>query len=216
MRRRWRPLLATVLVLAYAGWRYGADRYEPFDPRVPACGFDPDDPAHATVADLPAAARRLDGRRVAVEGFMIPLDQAERITRFALVPKLNGGGWPPPPSVVQTLVVDVAVPQSYDPDAIRVYGRLHVGVMTDDGFIVGVYRVDADRFEPVAGDAAARWPAIAGGTTAVVGVPAAGWASRRRRRRSQGRCVRCGYDLRATPGRCPECGRPTRSQLPAS
>jgi hypothetical protein len=27
-----------------------------------------------------------------------------------------------------------------------------------------------------------------------------------RRRRRQGRCPACGYDLRATPGRCPECG----------
>jgi hypothetical protein len=74
--------------------------------------------------------------------------------------------------------------------------------------IAGIYVYVAYRLHSIDGSVHWSFPALI--IACVIGGLAVLRLAYRRRendmRKAQGLCLKCGYDLRATPGRCPECG----------
>src|SRR5665213_3558654 len=73
---------------------------------------------------------------------------------------------------------------------------------------LGLYRAAMGRVTPYRGHGPTYWilTAAVNVIVGVVGIWLVVRANTRERRRKAGQCVRCWYDLRATPCICPECG----------
>jgi hypothetical protein len=95
--------------------------------------------------NIPADVTRLSGVKVRTHGYMIPLDQAENIGEFALVPSLFACCFGQPPQVQHTIVVHLPKDKvmSYFPDELQVEGTLTVQEKKDEGYIVSIFDLDA-------------------------------------------------------------------------
>jgi hypothetical protein len=100
--------------------------------------------------NIPSDVMSLKGSKVRLIGFMIPMDQAENITRFALVPSLFACCFGQPPTVQHTIVVDCPKGKavSYYPDEILVEGTLNVEEKREDDFIVSIFEVEVSSVKP--------------------------------------------------------------------
>jgi hypothetical protein len=113
----------------------------------------PDDMLATTTASgapsaeqIPPAIRNLDQTRVALKGFMLPLKverglvtelllmRDQSMCCFGTVPKINE--WV---SVKMTNGVKALMDQP-----VTVLGKLHVGEMRENGYLVGIYRMDGE------------------------------------------------------------------------
>ena len=102
--------------------------------------------------NIPADVKALSGTTIRLHGFMIPIDQAENITQFALVPSLFACCFGQPPQIQHTVVCKAPAGKavSYFPDELVVEGKLKVEEKKDDGFIVSIFQVDVTSVKPAA------------------------------------------------------------------
>jgi hypothetical protein len=97
---------------------------------------------------IPERIRGLDGKKVLIVGFMVPIDVDRRgnVTSFALTQNQSFCCYGIPPGLTELVVVDMAegksAPYSYD-IPVGVYGTMNVGEEIDDGYILSLYRVIA-------------------------------------------------------------------------
>ena len=100
--------------------------------------------------NIPNDVTALSGSTVRVSGFMIPIDQAENITSFALVPSLFACCFGQPPQVQHTIICKAPAGKAvgYYPDELVVEGKLNVEEKKDEGFIVSLFEIEVSSVKP--------------------------------------------------------------------
>lgn len=95
---------------------------------------------------IPSDVKALSGSEIRLHGYMIPMDQAEHITQFALVPSLFSCCFGQPPQIQHTIVVNCPKGKavSYCPDEINVQGKLTVQEKKDDGYVISIFEMTAE------------------------------------------------------------------------
>lgn len=93
---------------------------------------------------VPQDVAALSGVKFRTRGFMIPIDQTERMTQFALVPSLMACCMGLPPGVNHMIVARAPAGKTvkFSPDEIVVEGTLKVAEKKEDGFVVSLFEVD--------------------------------------------------------------------------
>jgi hypothetical protein len=104
------------------------------------------------LSEFPEALRELDGTRAAIDGYMIPVDFANRkVTSFILSRYLANCCFGVMPRLDEWIEVDVLVEGGVDYvpfRVVRVTGELEVGEVLDDyGYVRSLYRLRAEDVE---------------------------------------------------------------------
>ena len=97
---------------------------------------------------IPEDIRKLDGQRVGIRGFLLPVKMDDGlVVEFLLMRDRSFCCYGAPPKINQWITVHLngrGVKPVMD-QVITVYGTLHVAEMRENGFLVGIYALNADK-----------------------------------------------------------------------
>jgi hypothetical protein len=95
---------------------------------------------------LPDDVRKLHGKKVAIAGYMMTLDEVENIRHFLLVESLWSCCFGVPPNVNQVLELRIEGRKGVEFSSmpVMITGTLDVGEKIEDGFVTSVYRIKLD------------------------------------------------------------------------
>jgi hypothetical protein len=106
------------------------------------------------MAMIPESIRKLDGQRIFVEGFMLPIGyEKDRLAEFILVRDMPGCCYGGPPNAHEWVKAVVKSPKlTTEMDhPVRVRGIFRVGVERQGGYLSSIYRLDAETAEVAPG-----------------------------------------------------------------
>ena len=95
---------------------------------------------------IPPFIRVFEGKPVMMTGYMMPLSEVKNIKSFVLVPSLWGCCYGQPPAANHIVLVNMAgdATAKFFGDQVKVRGVFHCGEERQDGYLVSLYRIDAD------------------------------------------------------------------------
>ena len=137
-----------------ASWSQGVVKHgDVFAVDLKSLGNFPFDDTNGTVNDIPAKWRELDGKKVALEGFMFAPDSAgDNISSFQFVYNITKCCFNGPPRVQERVFAQMAGNQQapYSSQEVRCTGLLKVLLRKNEvGKIVIVYAMLVDQVEPI-------------------------------------------------------------------
>ena len=100
---------------------------------------------------LPPGLKKIDGSKVIMTGFMLPIDEVENIKEFLLVQSLWSCCYGQPPDIngIVRVVMKGKARADYQFDPIKIIGTFKVKAAVEDGYCVDIYQLHAESVEVI-------------------------------------------------------------------